>query len=606
MRPACPHAPPLLFASLALAVGCATAPQPAEAPAPKYVGVPQIRELTDADRERFARTILESARALRRERRLEAAESVLNRGLALKPDHAGLHRERARLMAASGRTDQAAEALGTADVLDPPTPPPPDTPLTLPSHGVLLVLLPPRPDPSSPERTPSPWPDDVVARTLERRLHKRLPRARVVYASPQSVAAARRWLPGHSPRAVVSLRVDRAWCGDTIKDGRFSLSWLRVAAARPGEAQATRPEPEWVRSVVIEPRGPRRCEAEAVARALEKALALPRVRAALRAPDQDDDAWSAASIRALFPRLDADIYEEIAAGRALLMAGRVESAAEAFRRALVIDPDDADARSFLREAESTLALMRELSAERAEPEAGVLDPHYTANQRAAAEALLAQERHRRDDMLAALAVLDEDARLPDARVLARLRPAEIHEPEAFGPSLARRRAGAEVEARVAYGPGGDVLARYYFAHGADLPVVREDDTNGDGHPDRWVGYAGATRSEVWEDGRASGQPDVHLTFARGGAPLTRIDLDSDLDGRPDRIFHYSEGQLSAEARDSDLDGTLDTFDRFDTVGNVDLREEDLDGDGGIDVRSVFEEGRLVRRELASPDLAPDG
>jgi hypothetical protein len=38
---------------------------------------------------------------------------------------------------------------------------------------------------------------------------------------------------------------------------------------------------------------------------------------------------------------------------------------------------------------------------------------------------------------------------------------------------------------------------------------------------------------------------------------------------------------------------------------VDLREEDLDGDGEIDVRSVFRQGKLVRRELSDLDHPPE-
>ena len=34
------------------------------------------------------------------------------------------------------------------------------------------------------------------------------------------------------------------------------------------------------------------------------------------------------------------------------------------------------------------------------------------------------------------------------------------------------------------------------------------------------------------------------------------------------------------------------------------REEDVDGDGQADIISIYRDGRLVRRELASPDLRP--
>jgi hypothetical protein len=36
-----------------------------------------------------------------------------------------------------------------------------------------------------------------------------------------------------------------------------------------------------------------------------------------------------------------------------------------------------------------------------------------------------------------------------------------------------------------------------------------------------------------------------------------------------------------------------------------LREEDLDRDGIIDVRSRYRDGRLIEREIRTLDLAPD-
>ena len=92
---------------------------------------------------------------------------------------------------------------------------------------------------------------------------------------------------------------------------------------------------------------------------------------------------------------------------------------------------------------------------------------------------------------------------------------------------------------------------------------------------------------------------MRLVFGAGGNRLLRIELDRDGDGRPERILNYSGGMLTAEARDTDGDNGLDTFDRFDSDGNLGLREEDLDGDGSIDVRSVYQAGKLVRRYLVS-------
>ena len=228
----------------------------------------------------------------------------------------------------------------------------------------------------------------------------------------------------------------------------------------------------------------------------------------------------------------------------------------------------------------------------------VLEPRFSPAQIAALEARLADERRLREELLATLAVMDEDARLPSGRVLASLSPATIRDTEAFGPSLARTRAGGEVEARAALAPDGDPIAVYYFPVGDDLPVLREEDLSQDGRADRWIAYAGVTRTEIWEAGRDTGRPDVRIVFAGEGRRIARVELDADSDGTPEHVFHYRRGEISTEARDTRGDGRLDTFDHFDAEGNVALREEDTDGDGRIDVRSHYEQGRLKRRELA--------
>jgi len=57
-------------------------------------------------------------------------------------------------------------------------------------------------------------------------------------------------------------------------------------------------------------------------------------------------------------------------------------------------------------------------------------------------------------------------------------------------------------------------------------------------------------------------------------------------------------------RDERGRGTPDTFDHFESVDGravLGRREEDRDGDGRIDVLSLYRGGRLVRREIADPE-----
>jgi hypothetical protein len=314
--------------------------------------------------------------------------------------------------------------------------------------------------------------------------------------------------------------------------------------------------------------------------------------------------WSRESIRALFPGLGDRIEARLDEGAQLLTQGRIRAAAAVFREAATLDAGDPAVRTYLHEAEATLALSGELSRQRgsrgSHEDPGDLDPRFSDSQRAALEARLVEERRRREQLLAALAVMDEDSRLPDLRILSALRPVSIRDAEAFGPALARNRAGGEVEARGAYAPDGSVIALYYFPVGDELPVLREEDLTRDGSADRWIAYAGSHRAEIWEAGRDSGRPDLRLVFGGEGRRLARVEIDRDGNGSPERVLHYSGERLTAEARDTNGDGNLDTFDRLDPEGRIALREEDLDGDGSIDVRSLYEAGRLVRRELSQP------
>ncbi len=593
------RATPLVSSALA-ACALAGAPAPRAAAEPARAAGPEVHQA-----ERIARRSLEVARALVREGRLEHAEAALRRGLDADPEHPRLHRTLAEVLAALGRHAEAAREGSRAEALDPPAAPLPDGPLDLPAAGLLVVLLPPEPDAKHPERLAG-WPEQREIRALEARLAVRLRGARVAHADFETVAEARAWLAERRPARALALRLERAFCADSIKDGRFALGLVRVAAAPAGAAEAAT---ALGREVIFDPGPP--CEAEAVGRALERALGVPGVAAALRAPGRPAAGFPGPVIRELFPGLGRRIEAELRAGELLLAAGEIEAAAAAFRRAAAVDPEDPVVRAYVFEAEATIALAAELAQRAGEPPGALrLDPRLSEAQLAAAEARLRDEEQRRRELLAALAVLDEDVRAPEPQLLAALRPVEIPDATAFGPRLARRRAGGEIEARAAYAPDGTTLARYYFAAGAESPVLREDDTDGDRRPDRWIAYEGATRREIYESGgtgpAAGGRerPGVRIVFAEGGERVARVEIDDDGNGRPERILHYQAGALSGEARDSDGDGSLDTFDRLDAAGRVALREEDLDGDGAIDVRSVYEAGRLIRRELSHPELLP--
>jgi hypothetical protein len=239
-----------------------------------------------------------------------------------------------------------------------------------------------------------------------------------------------------------------------------------------------------------------------------------------------------------------------------------------------------------------------------EEDLGVLDPRYSAVQRAAAEARLDEARRERADLLAARAALGEAEQVAEPAALAALRLGEIRDPDAFGPRTARQRAGGEVEVRVVYTPDGHVIARYYLPSGGGEAALREEDIDGDGRADRWTAYRNGVRSEVWVDGHGDSRPDAHFSFSPDGSQVVRIAIDSVADGRDDRILRYEGGVLAFESTDTNGDGVLDRFERFDAEGNVETRDEDLDGDGVLDMRSTYRGGRLVERSIRDAELVP--
>ncbi|MBW2273112.1 MAG: hypothetical protein JRG96_07565, partial [Deltaproteobacteria bacterium] len=214
----------------------------------------------------------------------------------------------------------------------------------------------------------------------------------------------------------------------------------------------------------------------------------------------------------------------------------------------------------------------------------------------------------RNELLAALAVMNSSVQPPSDATLAVLRPSEIRNPDALGPRLARARAEGEgeaglevrVEVRVLFAPNGAVIARFYFdGTGGDL-LLREEDTDGDGQPDLWTAYADGVRRDLWQDDTGLGTPNLHVTFAEDGMTVARVAIDAHGDGQVERVFSYEGGRLTAELRDTTGDGQLDSRAEFANDGTLSLREEDLDGDAEPDIRTHYRSGRMISREILNP------
>lgn len=523
-----------------------------------------------AERERFVRRRIEDAQAFRVQQRLEAAEHQLRLALGSDPENGRAHHLLARTLHEQGRTEEAKRHEARAAALSPPPPPPPETPLVQDASGVLVMLLPPEPSATAaPE--PGGWPSPRVPHRMAKRLRARLPGARVEEASPRSSAEAEQWLRRQAPRAALSMRADEARCGESAKDGPFAIAALTVVSAQAG---ALPDEPARVRTDDDRPPIGDGCTDVALDRAVDLALSLPGVRDALAAPKRTvDGAWPALAVRALLPLVDVHAARELERARA----------------------EAAEHGAPLHETTVIGAAEEERLAERARtPQA----PGSGDAESEAVEAELAAERRRRDQLLAALRVDELALRAPSAEEIAVLRVVKMRDPDGVGPRLARERAGGRpVEVRMLDDGQGRSLARFYFQPGATEPLLREEDSNQDGVADRWTAYASGRPREVLEDRGASGRVNARRILEADGLATERIEIDMDGDGRAERVFHYAAGTLSGGDTDTNADGILDRFERFDIGGSVSSRDDDLDGDGTVDVHSEFRAGKLTRREL---------
>jgi hypothetical protein len=569
--------------------------------APGINPIPEEQAPSSVDTERFVRLRLEEARSYRLQNRLDAASQSLERALVVAPNDPEVLRLLARVRSETGNEEDALLFRARADRVDPPPPAPPDVPLELPSEGLLVVLLPPEPEDSASSGVAEEWPDRHAPDALVARLRKRLPHAAITELSPATVAEARAWLRGRSPRAVLSLRVDRASCGDSAKDGPFALAALTVSAGTPERLSILARS---VRVVDSDPPIGERCVDPALSRALERVLSDQDVRVALSAGTVTESAavWPSPEIRALFPGLGRRLAAEIDRGRARLAVGRLGDAEESFRRAESVDPDDRDVRTYLAETQATLALARELepgfSSSPTTSGSDVIEVELTPAQRAGAEQMLSEERARRDSLLAAISLVGGNGDELSPAIQSALRPAEIEPQDAAGARLASQQAHGAVAKRVLLAPDGRRLAVFYVPAAGGPPVLREDSEDG---VERWTAYSDHRRSEVWEDREHTGVPTAHFVLGRDGA-VQKIEVLRAADGTPVRVFEYEGGRLVSEAQDTNGDGVLDRFERFDPGGEVVVREEDLNGDGKIDIRSFFEKGKLVRREIIDPEL----
>ncbi len=115
------------------------------------------------------------------------------------------------------------------------------------------------------------------------------------------------------------------------------------------------------------------------------------------------------------------------------------------------------------------------------------------------------------------------------------------------------------------------------------PVVRDvqtTDQNGDGRPDVWRHYD-----------------------ARG--QVTKVDVDTNFDGKPDVEEYYERGVLVRRESDRNFNGQADLVEEFDATTHGQTRSVvDIDYDGTADLLVLFRDGRPVfsKRTDSKPSL----
>ena len=158
----------------------------------------------------------------------------------------------------------------------------------------------------------------------------------------------------------------------------------------------------------------------------------------------------------------------------------------------------------------------------------------------------------------------------------------------------------------------------------------EKDQNHDGSVDLKVFYANGNQSKILEDKDHDGKFEITQWFQKPDGS-TVIEIDSDLDGRPEYRRCFRDQHLSLEQTDRNADGIMDLEEFYDAGGNLtksredegltgrlnltwyynsdkqaDRAEKDVDGDGKPDVWFYYTNNRIHKvEEDTNKDGRPD-
>ena len=133
---------------------------------------------------------------------------------------------------------------------------------------------------------------------------------------------------------------------------------------------------------------------------------------------------------------------------------------------------------------------------------------------------------------------------------------------------------------------GNGVRDAFFTYDGDFLVEEKHDSNDDGQIDLVISYANRHRVRSEEDANKDGTIDTWTTFGLG-------------DGGSEYISKIEKDQKGAGKAD-----TFETYVQKDGKTVISSREEDVNGDGTIDIKSIYEDGKLKSREISDPSLVP--
>jgi hypothetical protein len=134
------------------------------------------------------------------------------------------------------------------------------------------------------------------------------------------------------------------------------------------------------------------------------------------------------------------------------------------------------------------------------------------------------------------------------------------------------------------GNGRPEEIRYYDVETNEL-LRREEDRDLDGNTDTWSRYEHGELVTRVLDTDADGRPDEWETYASGR--MTERDVDSDHDGNKDAIYIYRYDSLVEVRRDTNADGKIDHVEHFEHRMRVQAID-DTNGDERMDTWTTYQ------------------